>query len=130
MSVTPPLLCPIYLPGQEPYPAGTTSEEKQEFAQMQKYQRWMGLAMESCALKVVMSGGAGGFVRNVEGFVLVDWYPPRSRGLVSSGAADMRFTIYLYNGEQKPITSHMLRTPSSTSCLTSVTTHSRICTYL
>ena len=58
-GLTPPLLAPIYLPGQEPMPAGTTPQEREEFRQMMKWQGWMNGAMESCTLKTVLSGGAG-----------------------------------------------------------------------
>jgi hypothetical protein len=58
-SLRPPLLAPVYLPGQEPMPAGTTQQEREEFAQMMKWQGWMNGAMESCPLKTVLSGGAG-----------------------------------------------------------------------
>jgi hypothetical protein len=58
-GLTPPLLAPIYLPGQEPMPAGTTPQEREEFRQMMKWQGWMNGAMESCPLKTVLSGGAG-----------------------------------------------------------------------
>lgn len=54
-----PLLAPIYLPGQEPVPPGTTPEERQEMQQMVKYGKYASYAMESCPVKVVMSGGAG-----------------------------------------------------------------------
>ncbi|EIW72794.1 hypothetical protein TREMEDRAFT_25751 [Tremella mesenterica DSM 1558] len=54
-----PLLPPMYLPGQEPMPPGTTPQEREEFQQMLKYQKMMGTVMESCPLKVVMAGGAG-----------------------------------------------------------------------
>ncbi|KAJ9108976.1 Mitochondrial import inner membrane translocase subunit tim22 [Naganishia friedmannii] len=54
-----PLLAPIYLPGQEPVPPGTTPEERQEMQQMVKYGKYAGYAMESCPVKVVLSGGAG-----------------------------------------------------------------------
>lgn len=57
---TMPLLAPIYLPGQEPLPPGTTDIEKQELQTAMKMQKYMGMAMESCPLKVVLSGGAGG----------------------------------------------------------------------
>lgn len=53
------LLAPIYLPGQEPVPPGTTQEERAEMQQSIKYQKMLGGAMESCPLKVVLSGGAG-----------------------------------------------------------------------
>jgi len=58
-GLTPPLLAPIYLPGQEPMPQGTTPQEREEFRQMMKWQGWMNGAMESCPLKTVLSGGAG-----------------------------------------------------------------------
>lgn len=58
-SLTPPLLPPIYLPGQEPMPAGTTPQEREEFQQMMKWQGWMNGAMEFCPLKVALAGGMG-----------------------------------------------------------------------
>lgn len=54
-----PGLAPLYLPGHEPVPPGTTNEEKEQMQQMVKYQRYMGMAMESCPVKVTLSGGAG-----------------------------------------------------------------------
>lgn len=54
-----PLMAPVYLPGTEPYPPGTTEEEKQNFRDQVKWGKWMNTAMESCPLKVVMAGGAG-----------------------------------------------------------------------
>ncbi|WVR05939.1 mitochondrial import inner membrane translocase subunit TIM22 [Kwoniella sp. DSM 27419] len=54
-----PMLAPIYLPGQEPLPAGTSDWERQEMQTALRYQRYLGYAMESCPLKVVLSGGAG-----------------------------------------------------------------------
>lgn len=54
-----PLLAPIYLPGQEPVAPGTTPEERQEMQQMLKYGKYASYAMESCPVKVVLSGGAG-----------------------------------------------------------------------
>ena len=59
MSLTPPLLPPIYLPGQEPMPPGTTTEERDNLQMTMKYSRMMQSAMESCPVKVVMAGGAG-----------------------------------------------------------------------
>lgn len=59
MSTPIPLLAPIYLPGQEPVPPGTTPEERAEMQQAIKYQKMLAGALESCPLKVVMSGGAG-----------------------------------------------------------------------
>lgn len=54
-----PLLAPLYLPGQEPAPPGTTQEERTQMQEMMKYQKMMGYAMESCPVKTVMSGGMG-----------------------------------------------------------------------
>jgi hypothetical protein len=65
MNAAMPLLCPVYLPGQEPMPAGTTAEERAEVMQAIKYQKMLGSAMESCPLKVVMSGGAGQYSLNL-----------------------------------------------------------------
>lgn len=59
MSLTPPLLPPIYLPGQEPMPPGTTTEERENLQMTMKYSRMMQSAMESCPVKVFMAGGAG-----------------------------------------------------------------------
>lgn len=58
-SLTPPMLAPIYLPGQEPMPAGTTPQEREEYRQVMKWQGWMNGAMDFCPLKTVLSGGAG-----------------------------------------------------------------------
>lgn len=72
-SLTPPLLPPIYLPGQEPMPQGTTPQEREEFRQMMKWQGWMTGAMESCPLKVVMSGGAGQSDRGLSDSTGLGW---------------------------------------------------------
>lgn len=56
---TNPLLAPVIIPGTEPYPPGTTEQEKEETRQMLKYQKWGGQLMESCPVKVVMAGGMG-----------------------------------------------------------------------
>jgi import inner membrane translocase subunit TIM22 len=61
MSGSHPLMAPVYLPGSEPYPPGTTEEEKDGYRQMVKWNKYGGYAMESCALKVVLAGGAGAF---------------------------------------------------------------------
>lgn len=54
-----PLLAPIYAPGSEPYPPGTTQEEKDEVRKVQKWTNQMNMVMESCPTKVVMAGGMG-----------------------------------------------------------------------
>lgn len=55
----PPLLAPLYPAGQEPVPPGTTNEERTEMVKMMQYQKYMMMAMESCPVKCVLSGGAG-----------------------------------------------------------------------
>jgi import inner membrane translocase subunit TIM22 len=55
------LLAPIYLPGQEPMPAGTTPEEREEMQNVQRWQKYATMGMESCPVKVGMSAGAGEF---------------------------------------------------------------------
>ncbi|OCF30413.1 mitochondrial import inner membrane translocase subunit TIM22 [Kwoniella heveanensis CBS 569] len=59
LPTTMPLLAPIYLPGQEPLPAGTSDWEREEMQTALRYQKYIGMAMESCPLKVTMAGGAG-----------------------------------------------------------------------
>ncbi len=54
-----PLLAPIYLPGQEPMPAGTLPEEREEMMKALKWQKYMLTIPESCPWKVVLSGGTG-----------------------------------------------------------------------
>ncbi|KAK8865979.1 mitochondrial import inner membrane translocase subunit TIM22 [Kwoniella newhampshirensis] len=55
-----PLLPPVYLPGQEPLPPGTTDWEKAEMQTALRYQRYMTMAAESCPFKVGLAG-VGGF---------------------------------------------------------------------
>lgn len=54
-----PLLAPIYAPGSEPYPPGTTEQEKEDVRKVQKWTKQMNMVMESCPTKVVMAGGMG-----------------------------------------------------------------------
>ncbi|CEH18041.1 mitochondrial import inner membrane translocase subunit tim22 [Ceraceosorus bombacis] len=54
-----PMVAPIYLPGQEPMPAGTTQEQIDQMAQMQLWTKRASMAMESCPVKCAMSGAAG-----------------------------------------------------------------------
>jgi len=54
-----PFLPPIYLPGQEPLPPGTTNDEREAYYQAKKWERIIGYVPETCPFKVVLSGGAG-----------------------------------------------------------------------
>lgn len=59
MATKMPLVAPVYLPGQEPLPAGMSEADREQVQQMAKYQKYTLLAMESCATKAVMSGVLG-----------------------------------------------------------------------
>jgi len=52
---------PIYAPGKEPLPPGFTEEDRAVLQQTKKWEGYAAMAMESCALKTVMAGGAGAF---------------------------------------------------------------------
>jgi hypothetical protein len=52
---------PIYAPGKEPLPPGFTEEDRAVLQQTKKWEGYMTMAMESCALKTAMAGGAGAF---------------------------------------------------------------------
>lgn len=54
-----PGLCPIYLPGKEPLPPGTTDEDRANLAQIQYYSKLTSGFMESCPAKCALSGVAG-----------------------------------------------------------------------
>lgn len=50
---------PIWKRGEEPLPPGLTEEDRPMFEEQQKWGRYAGMAMESCAVKTVLAGGAG-----------------------------------------------------------------------
>lgn len=54
-----PHQAPIYAPGKEPLPPGFTDEDRAILQQTKKWERYAGMAMESCAVKTVLAGGAG-----------------------------------------------------------------------
>jgi len=54
-------LAPIYLPGQEPLPPGTTADERDAYYQALKWQKVIGYVPESCPFKLVLAGGMGGY---------------------------------------------------------------------
>ena len=56
-----PFVVPIWLPGKEPLPPGLTEADRPLWEQNKKMERYMGMAMESCAAKTVLAGGAGEF---------------------------------------------------------------------
>ncbi|KAF8648498.1 hypothetical protein AX16_006207 [Volvariella volvacea WC 439] len=51
--------CPIYAPGKEPLPPGITEEERAQYYQMKKWERYTAMGMESCAVKFIMAGTMG-----------------------------------------------------------------------
>ncbi|GMK58958.1 hypothetical protein CspeluHIS016_0604000 [Cutaneotrichosporon spelunceum] len=56
---THPLMAPIYLPGSEPFPPGTTEEEKEGYRKMAQWTKIGADFMHYCPTKVVMAGGLG-----------------------------------------------------------------------
>ncbi|KAJ8696944.1 Mitochondrial import inner membrane translocase subunit tim22 [Pleurotus ostreatus] len=50
---------PIFTPGKEPLPPGFTEEDRAQLAQQRKWEGYAAMAMESCAVKTVLAGGAG-----------------------------------------------------------------------
>lgn len=50
---------PIWKRGEEPLPPGLTEEDRPMLEQQKKWEGYAGLAMESCATKTVLAGGAG-----------------------------------------------------------------------
>jgi hypothetical protein len=89
-------------------PAGTTPEEREEMQNVQRWQKYATMGMESCPVKVGMSAGAGEFecvivVRNV------------SLAWVGSGRLELedwlsRFTLYTF------LYLKLTRTLSVSSC--------------
>ncbi|KAL6305179.1 Tim17-domain-containing protein [Sparassis latifolia] len=59
MSLTIPMVAPIYPAGKEPLPPGITEEEREQFLQAKKYQDYMTMGMESCVAKTIIAGGGG-----------------------------------------------------------------------
>jgi len=56
-----PFVVPIWAPGKEPLPPGLTESDRPLWEQNKKMERYMGMAMESCATKTALAGGAGEF---------------------------------------------------------------------
>ena len=56
-----PCTVPIWAPHKEPLPPGLTEEERPFYEQNKKFEKYMGMAMESCPVKTTLAGGAGTF---------------------------------------------------------------------
>lgn len=54
-----PFVAPIYLPGTEPLPPGMTEDDRAQLADLNKWNRWASMGMESCPVKCGLSGAAG-----------------------------------------------------------------------
>ncbi|KAF5317295.1 hypothetical protein D9611_004014 [Ephemerocybe angulata] len=50
---------PIFKPSQEPLPPGLNEEDRPLYEQQKRWEGFAGMAMESCAVKTVLAGGAG-----------------------------------------------------------------------
>ena len=56
-----PLVAPIFPAGREPLPPGLSEDDRPAIEQQKKMEKFMGGAMESCAVKTTMAGGMGAF---------------------------------------------------------------------
>ena len=52
---------PIWASGKEPLPPGLTEEDRPYYDQTKRWQGYTTMAMESCAVKTTLAGGAGTF---------------------------------------------------------------------
>ena len=50
---------PIWAPGREPLPPGFTEEDREQLAQMKKWEGYMSMGGESCITKTVLAGTLG-----------------------------------------------------------------------
>jgi Tim17/Tim22/Tim23/Pmp24 family len=50
---------PIWAAGKEPLPPGWTEEDRPNWDKQKQWERYGAMAMESCAVKTVLAGGAG-----------------------------------------------------------------------
>lgn len=59
MAMKLPLVAPVYMPGQEPAMLSMSEQERANYAEALKYQKYMTNAMESCLGKAAISGVLG-----------------------------------------------------------------------
>ncbi|PWZ02341.1 Tim17-domain-containing protein [Testicularia cyperi] len=59
MATKMPLVAPVYLPGKEPLPPGLTEDDREQIAQIAKWNKIANMGMESCPVKCALSGAAG-----------------------------------------------------------------------
>jgi import inner membrane translocase subunit TIM22 len=52
---------PIWPAGKEPLPPGYTESDREAILQTKRWEKYMSMGMESCAVKTVLAGGAGAF---------------------------------------------------------------------
>ena len=52
-------LVPLFPAGQEPLPSGISEEERPQYEQNKKIEKYMGMAAESCAFKSATAGVFG-----------------------------------------------------------------------
>lgn len=50
---------PIWAAGKEPLPPGLTEEDRPYYEQTKRWEGYTTMAMESCAVKTILAGGAG-----------------------------------------------------------------------
>lgn len=54
-----PCRVPIWPPGKEPLPPGLTEDDRPYYEQTKRWEGYTTMAMESCAVKTTLAGGAG-----------------------------------------------------------------------
>ena len=55
----PPLVAPVFIPGQEPLPPGITEDDRAQLMQAKKFEDFMKMGMESCVAKSAIAGAGG-----------------------------------------------------------------------
>lgn len=58
---------PIWAPGREPLPPGFSEEDREQLAQMKKWEGYMAMGGESCITKTVLAGTLGARISPLSG---------------------------------------------------------------
>lgn len=80
-------LVPLFPAGQEPLPSGISEEERPQYEQNKKIEKYMGMAAESCAFKSATAGvfGSWSFWIYIGVFThWADWAPTQGSVLARS----------------------------------------------
>ena len=73
-------LVPLFPAGQEPLPSGISDEDRPQYEQNKKIEKYMGMAAESCAFKSATAGVFGSYPFLTFKGVFTLWAdPPRTQ---------------------------------------------------